>query len=87
MMMAWSEAEKKWAREILRSHYSGMAVGTGITEADVESMVFGDLEADRRAVATTYAQTVIKPRLEASLTALDDQASLVEADIAAIPAI
>ncbi len=84
--MAWSDAEKKWAREILRAHYSGMASGAGLTEADVESMVFGADEADRRAVATTYAQTVIKPRLEASLTALDDQASLVEADIAAIPA-
>lgn len=84
--MAWTEAQKKWAEEMLRGFYGGMAAGQAVTAQDIQTLMFGEVEADRIAVATTYAQTVIKPRLEASLTALDDQASLVEADIAAIPA-
>lgn len=84
--MSWSASEKKWAEEMLRGFYSGMAMGTGVSAQDIQTLVFGDAEVDRKAVATAYAQTVIKPRLENSLTALDNQAAVVEVEIAEIPA-
>lgn len=83
--MSWSESEKKWAQEILRGYYGGM--GNQLVSAqDIDTLVFGDVEADRIAVASSYAQNVIRPRLHDNLTALDDQAAIVEAEISEIPA-
>jgi hypothetical protein len=82
--MSWSASEKKWAEEMLRGFYSGMS-SQPVTAQDIDTLVFGAVEVDRKAVATAYAQTVIKPRLENSLTALDDQAAVVEVEIAEIP--
>jgi len=83
--MSWSTSEKKWAHEILRGYYGGMTCRP-VTSQDIDTLVFGADEADRKAVVTAYAQGIIKPRLQASLTALDDQAAIVESEIAEIPA-
>ena len=84
--MSWSASEKKWATEILRGHYGGMGMSQSVSTEDIDTLVFGAVEADRIAVATAYAQGTIKPRLQNSLTALDDQATVVEAEISEIPA-
>jgi hypothetical protein len=83
--MSWSINEKKWAQEILRGYYGGM-MGVAVSGEDIDTLLFGDVEADRIAVATAYAQNIIRPRLQGSLSALDDQATVIEAEISEIPA-
>ena len=83
-MMAWTATQKKWAEAMIRDYYY-QGNGSGITESDMQTLLFDDTEATRIGVAVAYAQGTIKVRLEASLTALDDQAGLVEAEIAEIP--
>lgn len=83
--MAFTTDQKAWARELLRGYFSGFG-GGDVTGEQVDALLFGATEQDRIAVAVAYAQTAIKPRLESQLTTLDNQAVIVEAEIAKIPA-
>jgi hypothetical protein len=82
--MAFTADQKAWATEMLRQYYAGMGSGS-VTEAQIDTLVFGATEQDRVAAAVAYATVTVKPRLEAQLTALDAQALAVEAEIAKIP--
>jgi len=82
--MSWSVSEKKWADEMLRAYYSGMSFGTQVSAENIQVLVFGESEEERKGAAIAYARDVIRPRLEMSLNALDEQAEVVESEMAEI---
>jgi hypothetical protein len=80
--MAWSDKQKRWAKEMARDHFYA---GESVSELDIETLLFGDTDAERKDVAVQYAKDVIKVKRLARKAILNAEIDVLDAEVADVP--
>lgn len=80
--MAWTNDEKAWAQVMVRDHFYA---GEAVDATALETLLFADVESDRRQVVRDYARDVIKARKQTRKAALENEIDAIDAEVAVMP--
>jgi hypothetical protein len=80
--MAWTNDEKAWAKAMVRDYFYA---GDAVDSTDLDTVLFGDTESDRRQVVRDYARDVIKARKQARKAVLQAEEDAIDAEVAVMP--